>query len=140
MVNMAKGWERAGGEMFLQNAKETFLHRGVQCWTKRIKNGPWLGTHLGYFRMTIPGIKNQHDLTDLFVNNGGKAYLPNGGRFTYLVRVDNHQEYVAGFDGMHAHNTKTPLSNEDARAQIIAAIDFLLDNNLGSLAFIPAQA
>ena len=133
------GWEKAGGEMYLQNAKTVFTYRGIQCWTKRVnQKGPWLNTHHGYFRMTIPGVTSQHGLTALIEQHGGSASLPNGGRFSYLVLAGLRGEVIAGFDGMHEHNIKNPLSDEMAQAQIKAVVDFLLDSGIGTLAFIPA--
>lgn len=130
----------SGDEMFLQNAKSVFIHRDIQCWTKGVKQvGPWFGTHCGYFRMMIPGVNGQDDLTNLFITNGGEKSLPNGGRFTYLVKLLDGG-VIAGFDGMHPHNATAPLGNDDAMHQLRRAVDFLLDNGLGRLAYIPMQA
>lgn len=130
-----------GGEMHLQNAKTVFIHRGIECWTKRVKDtGAWKNTHCGYFRMTIPGVSTQAGLTDKFLLHGGADKLPNGGRFTYLVKASDKNEVVAGFDGMHDHNINDPLSDEETQRQIKVAVDFLLDNGIGQLAHIPTQA
>ena len=129
-----------GEEMFLQNAKSVFLHRDIQCWTKGVKKvDEWFGAHCGYFRMTIPGVNGQDDLTNLFIKNGGEKFLPNGGRFTYLAKLPD-DAVVAGFDGMHPHNATDPLSNEDTMHQLRQCVDFLLDNGLGTVAYIPMQA
>ena len=127
--------------MHLQNAKTVFLYRGIECWTKPIRRTmKWPETHCGYFRMTIPGVHHQADLTALFTVRGGTDKLPNGGMFTYLVKTGGKDEVVAGFDGMHDHNLENPLSDEETQRQIKVAVDFLIDNGYGSLAYIPTQA
>lgn len=137
-MTYGKGWEKAGGEMFVQNAESDFMHRGVRCWTKKVKSGTFKNSHNGYFRMVIPGVTHQRDVDRLFIANGGVDVMPNGGSFSYLVLTTNPGEVVVGFDGQWDHNITAPLTLEQAEGQIRRAVDFILDHGLGRT--VPAQA
>ena len=119
--------------MLTGNADVVFEHRGIQCWVKEVKDkkSPFFKSSNGYFRMFIPGVETQDEVTILFQENGGEHALPNGGRFSYLVFTGVRDEVVVGFDGAYDHNKKNPLLKEEAQAQIIKAVDFLLDNKFG---------
>lgn len=124
----------------MRGARVVFSYRGVECWTKVISGVPgWPDTHCGYFYMAISGVVDTDGLDRLFVDNGGRRFLPNGGRFSYLVPVAG-DAVVAGFDGMHDHNQEQPLSDADAQAQIRAAVDFLLDSGRGDVVAVAAHA
>lgn len=124
--------------LFTAGAKVVFEHRGVQCWVKDIKHkqSPFKGSCNGYFRMFLPDIPTYDHLTRLFHANGGSDALPNGDAFTYMVSTGVEDERVIGFDGCHEHNKVEPLFAEEAQADIIKAVDFILDNGIG-FAFTP---
>lgn len=110
-----------------------FTYRGVECWTKEIKqkNSPYRHSCNGYFRLFVPDVHDYDMFTSLFLKHDGEHALPNGGRFTYLVKTGVEDEVVVGFDGAHEHNKKKPLFREEARQQIERAVDFILDNGFG---------
>lgn len=119
--------------LLTMNADVVFEHRGIQCWVKEIKTkkSPFLHSCNGYFRMFIPDVQSQDELTELFTKSGGDKALPNGDRFSYFVTTGAPDEVVAGFDGGYEHNIKAPVFKDMAKTQIIRAVDFLLDNKLG---------